>query len=281
MSRTTPGSLDGSARERLELKAKWVWRETLKIHRRAPETRIASSLSAVELLTVLYYGGFLRLDAARPLWELRDRFIVSKGHGAIALYPILADLGFFPAAEFERVCRSGGILGGIPDPVIPGFETVNGSLGHGLGVGAGMALGLRRKGSASRVYVVVGDGELHEGANWEALMFAAQQRLGNLTIIVDDNGISMLDHTERFLSHRSLCTKLAAFGWRCEEVNGHSVAELHAALATMTADDGDTPGCILAHTRKGRGVPGLEDVSLSHVMAIPRDVIDRLLGDSS
>jgi len=160
----------------LSEKAKWVWRETLKVHRRAAETRIASSLSPIEIFVALYYGGVLRFDPKKPWAEERDRCIISKGHGSICMYPILADLGFFPMSELERVCVKGGFLGGIPDPVIPGYETVNGSLGHGAGVGTGMALGLKRKKSDRSVFVIVGDGELHEGANWEAFMFASHHK---------------------------------------------------------------------------------------------------------
>ena len=125
----------------LKEKAHWVWRETLEIHRRAPETRLASSLSSVEIFVALYYGDILRFNPSFPLDEARDRCVISKGHGSICMYPILADLGFFPIHELQKVCHSGGFLGGIPDPVIPGYETVNGSLGHGLGVATGMALG--------------------------------------------------------------------------------------------------------------------------------------------
>jgi transketolase len=156
----------------LKAKARWVWLETLRIHRRAPETRLASSLSPVEIFVALYYGGVLRFNPTQPLTETRDRCIISKGHGSICMYPILADLGFFAMEELEHVCESGSFLGGIPDPVIPGYETVNGSLGHGLGVATGMALGLNRKGSDRDVFVIAGDGELHEGSNWEAAMFA-------------------------------------------------------------------------------------------------------------
>ena len=138
----------------MKAKAQWVWRETLRIHRRAVETRIASSLSPIEIFVALYYGGVLRFDPAQPLADSRDRCIISKGHGSICMYPILADLGFFGMQELERVCETGGFLGGIPDPVIPGYETVNGSLGHGLGVGSGVAVGLKRKGSDRSVFVI-------------------------------------------------------------------------------------------------------------------------------
>ena len=247
-------------------KAHWVWRETLGIHRRAPETRLASSLSSIEIFVALYYGGVLRYDASRPLIETRDRCIISKGHGSICMYPILADLGYFPIDELQRVCHTGGILGGIPDPVIPGYETVNGSLGHGLGVATGVALGLNRKGSDRSVFVVTGDGELHEGANWEAIMFASQHNLDNLNLIVDNNQISMLGYTDDIVSHGSLSSRLGAFGWDCREVDGHDVDLVTAELLKMKSIRDGKPKALIARTLKGRGVPGLENAPLSHIM---------------
>lgn len=258
-------------------KAAWVWRETLRVHRRAPETRIASSLSPVEIFVALYYGGVLRTDPGAPLSPERDRCIISKGHGSICMYPILADLGFFPMAELERVCRPGSFLGGIPDPVIPGYETVNGSLGHGLGVAAGVALALKRRRVERSVFVVTGDGELHEGANWEAIMFASQHRLDNLHLIVDDNRIAMLGRTDDIVSHDPLAERLAAFGWDPDEVDGHDVGAVRAALRRMKTTREGQPKALIARTRKGRGVPDLEDAQLSHVINPRPELIDSLL----
>jgi transketolase len=261
----------------LPAKAKWVWRETIKVHRHAPETRLASSLSPVEIFVALYYGGVLRFDPRNPRAEERDRCVISKGHGSICMYPILADLGFFPVAELERVCMAGGILGGIPDPVIPGYETVNGSLGHGMGVATGMALALKGKKSDRSVFVVTGDGELHEGANWEALMFASHHRLDNLHLIVDDNQISMLGHTDAIVSHGSLVARLKAFGWDCTEVDGHDVVAVQDALLRMKARTTGEPKALIARTRKGNGVPSLEAAKLSHVMNPKPELLDALL----
>ena len=261
----------------LRAKAKWVWRETLKVHRHAPETRLASSLSAVEIFVALYYGGVVRFDPKNPRAEQRDRCIISKGHGSICMYPILADLGFFPMDELGRVCETGSFLGGIPDPVIPGYETVNGSLGHGMGVATGMAFGLKRKNSDRSVFVVTGDGELHEGANWEALMFASHHRLDNLHLIVDNNQISMLDHTDEIVSHVSLVARLQAFGWDCEEVDGHDVVAVRDALVSMKARSTGQPKALIARTRKGNGVPSLEGAKLSHIMNPKPELIDALL----
>jgi transketolase len=277
MSKSEQDPIRQSEISHLREKARWVWRETLRVHRHAPETRLASSLSAVEIFVALYYGGVLRFDARQPLAPQRDRCIISKGHGSVCMYPILADLGFFPQAELARVCEAGGILGGIPDPVIPGYETVNGSLGHGLGVATGIALALNRRGSDRSVFVVTGDGELHEGANWEAIMFASHHRLDNLNLVVDDNRISMLGHTDQIVSHHDLAGRLAAFGWDCGEVDGHDVVAVREALLRMKAQTGAGPKALVCHTRKGHGVPGLEDAPLCHVMNPKPELIDSLL----
>ncbi len=261
----------------LEKKARWVWRQTLSIYRRAPEIRLASSISPIEIFVSLYYGGLLRFDPQRPLMEERDRCIISKGHGSICMYPILADLGFFPVEELERVCHAGSFLGGIPDPVIPGYETVNGSLGHGLGVGAGMALGLKAKGGPQDFFVVAGDGELHEGSNWEAIMFAAQNKLDNLHLVVDDNRICMLGFTDEINSHGSLSARLSSFGWHCVDVDGHNVTAVHGALTALKGSRDGRPKALIARTVKGRGVPGLENEQLSHILNPKAEVIDSLL----
>lgn len=261
----------------LREKRQWVWRETLKIHLRAPETRLASSLSVIEIFVALYYGRILRFDPKTPLAEDRDRCIISKGHGSISMYPILADLGYFDRQELKRVCQSGGFLGGIPDPIIPGYETVNGSLGHGLGVGTGIALGLKTKNSPQQVFVVTGDGELHEGANWEALMFASHQRLDNLNLIVDNNKISMLDHTDNIISHDPLIGRLSAFGFECTEVDGHDVAAVYQALKQMKATGHGKPKALIAHTKKGAGVPSIENKPLCHIMNPKPEELDALL----
>jgi len=261
----------------LRKKAHWVWRETLAIYRRTPEIRLASSLSPIEIFVALYYGGVLRFDPAHPLTEHRDRCIISKGHGSISMYPILADLGFFAVKELQHVCDAGSFLGGIPDPVIPGYETVNGSLGHGLGVGSGMALALKRQQCRQSVFVVTGDGELHEGANWEAIMFASQHGLDNLHLIVDDNRICMLGYTDDVVSLGSLSTRLTAFGWYCIEVDGHDALALQETLLLLKATRTGKPKAVIARTLKGHGVPGLENNPLSHIINPEPELIDALL----
>jgi transketolase len=276
MKKNMRSNLDTQANA-LQKKVLWVWRETLAIHLRAPETRLASSLSVIEIFVALYYGDILNFNASNPLDDKRDRCIISKGHGSICMYPILADLGFFSMDELLHVCEKGSFLGGIPDPVIPGYETVNGSLGHGLGVATGISLGLKTKKSDQSVFVITGDGELHEGANWEAIMFASHHKLDNLNLIIDNNGISMLDHTDNIISHSDLIARLSSFGWDCQEVDGHDVLAVKDSLLKQKNTRKGKPKAIIATTLKGRGVPGLENAPLSHIINPKPDLLESLL----
>lgn len=260
-------------------KARWVWTETLRLHQLAPETRVASSLSAVEIFTTLYYGGLLAHDGTDPRWEGRDRLIVSKGHGSICLFPILADRGYFERSELDRVCQAGSFLGGIPDTIIPGYETINGSLGHGIGVACGMALGLRRKKSSNHVFVVAGDGEFCEGSMWEGVMFAAQHRLDNLTVIIDNNRLCMLDRCENVMAMEPFEQRFEAFGWMTCRVDGHDIAALHAALTELKQRGGSgRPAVLIADTVKGKGVPELEQDTLCHIRTLTAEEIARATG---
>jgi transketolase len=259
----------------LRRQAARVRRETLRLHKLAPETRVASSLSDVEIFVALYYGRLLRFRPADPRWEGRDRLIVSKGHGGISLFPVLADLGFFDKAELERIGRTGGILGGIPDEV-PGFETINGSLGHGPGVAAGMALALRNKRSAANVVVLTGDGEIFEGAVWEAVMFAGHHRLDNLLLIVDRNKLSMLGPTREIVDLSPVADKFRAFGWNAVTADGHDPVKLRCALARLLAERAGKPKVLVAETVKGKGVAGLEKDPLCHIRTLTPEQVDEL-----
>lgn len=257
----------------------WVWRQTLLIHLENRETRIASSLSPIEIFVALYYGGVLNYYPKNPLSDARDRMIISKGHGSICMYPILANLGFFSKEELKNIGKSGGILGGIPDPIIPGYETINGSLGHGLGVACGIAKGLKGKDQTKQaVFVLCGDGELHEGACWEAIMFAHHHQLDNVNLIIDDNSISMLDFTDKIVSHIDLPQKFKSFGWSVSEVDGHDVEDVRTALNKMKDKRENLPKVLIAKTLKGRGVPGLENKPLCHIINPKTETLKEILG---
>ena len=261
--------------DQLRQKADWLRKETLRVHAAAPETRVASALSCVELLTALYYGGVLRFRPAEPYWEDRDRFIASKGHGTLCMCVALADLGFFPKEALRGVCKPGSFIGSIPDPSIPGYETVNGSLGHGLGVACGIAVALRAKASPRDVVVLLGDGELNEGSVWEAIMFAGEHGLDNLTAIVDKNGAGMLGFSRETIDLDPLEGKFAQFRWDAVAVDGHDMAALQPALAALKQKRGGRPKVLVANTVKGKGVPRLEADPLSHIrMLKPREIED-------
>lgn len=255
----------------LEEKAKEVRKSTLLVHKFAPGTRISSSLSAVEIITVLFFGNILKFKPSDPLWNGRDRFIVSKGHGSIAMYPVLAELGFINPLNLLYTCSDGAMLGSIPDPTIPGYETVNGSLGHGLGISCGIALALKSQNRTERVYCLMGDGELYEGSVWEALRFAGLMKLDNLTLIIDANGHSMLGRCD-FMD----CLRpIQLFGWGVDWICGHSVASIHKSLSTRELND--RPKLIYAYTVKGKGVPELESDPMSHIKSLSKDRVNEIV----
>lgn len=258
----------------LKEKALSVRAETLKIHGLAQGTRIASSLSPVEIFVVLYHGGILSYDPLNPMWAGRDRFIVSKGHGSISLYPILSGAGFFDKRELGIVCQKGAIAGAIPDPHIPGYETINGSLGHGLGVACGVALALRARNRSERVFVLLGDGEMSEGSVWEAIMFAGHHRLDNLIVILDNNKACMLDFCKNVIDLEPIEKKVRLFGWTVKRVDGHDIGKLYDAMSTFKGQSTGMPKFLVADTIKGKGVPSLETDPLSHTRNIHPDDIE-------
>ncbi|MCV3345711.1 transketolase [Campylobacter sp. IFREMER_LSEM_CL2127] len=262
----------------LKEKSKFVYKETLKIHQISPSTRIASSLSCVEILTSLYYGGLINFNPNNLFDDDRDRVIISKGHGSISLYPILADLGFFSMKELINVGKEGSFLGTIPDPTIPGYETVNGSLGHGLGVGAGIGIALKKQDKSSNVIVLCGDGEMYEGSNWEAIMFSAEHKLDNLVLIIDLNKVSMLDFTKNIINLKPLAQKFEIFGWEVVEiVNGHDIGEVYNKLKITIESKNKKPKVVIVNTIKGHGIAELENNPLSHIISLTKDRIEEII----
>ena len=221
-------------------------------------SHIGSSLSMTDLLAVLYGGGVLRVRPAEPDWPQRDRFILSKGHAAAAAYATLAEAGFFPREWLATYCQDGSRLAGHLTHGVPGVEFSTGSLGHGLPVGAGMALAAKRDGSPARVFVMLSDGELDEGSNWEAILFAAHHGLDNLVAIVDYNKIQSFGTVAEVLRLDPLAEKWRAFGWACREIDGHDHDAIAAALRGVPAEAGK-PTAIVAHTIKGKGVSFMEN----------------------
>jgi transketolase len=223
---------------------------------------VGSNLSVADIVAVLY-GGVLRVDPADPDWPDRDRFVLSKGHACACIYAVLAERGFLPFELLQQHYRNGSMLSGhISHKGVPGVEFSTGSLGHGLGVGAGMAMQLRRSGGAQRVYVVLSDGECDEGSTWEAALFAAHHGLSNLCAVVDYNKLQGIGAVADILGLEPFALKWRAFGWTVIQVDGHDHEALRRAFAE--ASRGERPTCILADTVKGRGVSFMEDQVLWH-----------------
>ena len=221
------------------------------------------SLSVIDILVTLYWNR-MRYDARRPLWEDRDRLILSKGHCVPAQYACMAKTGFFPESLLPTLRKLGSPLQGHPDrTMLPGIEAATGSLGQGLSMGVGMALGLKLADRRSRVYVVLGDGEIQEGQVWEAAMSAPKlgapdHRLDNLCVVLDYNGIQLDDHVKKVLDLEPIVDKWKSFGWPVIDIDGHDIAQVDKALdqaETITSG----PTFIVAHTVKGKGVSFMED----------------------
>ena len=218
---------------------------------------IGSTMSLIEILRVLF-DSVLFFDSNNPVLPERDRLILSKGHGCIALYALLADKGFFPAELLGTFCRFDSILGGHPESShVPGVEAPTGSLGHGLSVGVGMAFAARILDRKNKVVVVVGDGELDEGSIWEAALAAGHHRLGNLTVVVDFNGLQSYGPVEDVWRLEPIAAKFEAFGFDAHEVDGHDVDQLKGVLLADKVSS--NPRVVIARTIKGRGISFAEN----------------------
>ena len=236
---------------------------------------VGSPLSLVEVVRVLY-DEVLNVRPAEPDWPARDRFILSKGHGCLALFAILADHGFFPKEELKLHCKPGALLGGHVDASVPGVEASTGALGHGLPIGVGAALAARMRGRGSRVFVVMGDGELGEGSVWEAAMAASKHKLDHLTAIVDYNKLQSYGRVDDVLPLEPLADKWRAFGFAVREVDGHDVHALRETFAALPFSKGK-PNAVISHTLKGRGVGFAElNPEWHHKSSLKPEVIEQL-----
>lgn len=243
-------------RELLRARANQSRVTDLRMIGRAGLGHVGGDLSVMDILTTLFFA-VLRVDPEKPDWADRDRFVLSKGHTAGALYTTLAAAGFFAGDELTTFAGPASALNGHPNRVkVPGVETNTGPLGHGLPVAVGMAVAGRLAASARHVYVVLGDGELQEGSNWEAAMTAGHRRLANLTAVVDRNRLQQGARTEDTSALDPLDDKFRAFGWDVHVVDGHDHLAL---LEVFTAPRGERPTCVIANTTKGRGVSFMED----------------------
>lgn len=242
----------------LEKKARMIRRMILEMIVSSGKGHIGGALSCTDILVTLYYGNILRVDPKNPDWPERDRFILSKGHSCAALYSVLADRGFFPKDELATACKDGSMLGGHPDRSIPGVEADTGSLGHGLGIGSGLALSAKMDGKDFLTVVLLGDGECYEGSVWEAAQFSGSHRLNSLIAIVDRNRQCVNDFTEEINRLDSMTDKWKAFGWDAITIDGHSCNEILHALREHRTSRSLKPLAIIAETTKGKGISFME-----------------------
>lgn len=248
----------------LKEKAKEIRKKTFEMVINAGKGHLGGSFSCLEILVYLYYERILKFDSKNPKWEGRDIFILSKGHASNSLYVILADLGYFPIEETINFLKDDSLLGQHCDVNVPGIEIITGSLGHGLGVISGIALGHKLDGKKNLHFVILGDGESQEGSVWEAAMFASHHRLNNLIAFTDRNMLGSEDFTENTAGLEPLADKWRAFGWDTRVIDGHSFEEISKVLADCRNRQGDKPLMIIANTIKGKGISILENLPRAH-----------------
>jgi transketolase len=262
----------------LRERARLIRRHIVEMLHEAASGHPGGSLSAVEIVTALYFGGLLRYDPARPDWPDRDRFVLSKGHGVPVQYAAMAEAGFFDVAELRTLRRIDSRLQGHPVlGSLPGVEASTGSLGQGLSIGLGMALAARMDGSGYRVFVLLGDGECQEGQVWEAAMAAGHHRPDNLIAIVDYNKFQLDGAIEDIIGVEPFAAKWQAMGWQTREIDGHDIEQVMTAL--QWAITVKAPVCILAHTVKGKGVSFMEGENAYHGVAPSEEELARALSE--
>ncbi len=261
---------------RLQEKARKLRIDIVRTLHRSKSGHTGGSLSVIDMLTVLYYHK-MRHDPANPKWAQRDRLVLSKGHAAPAQYVALADCGYFPKEDLQMLRQLGGHLQGHPDSKgTPGVEVCTGSLGQGLSMAVGMALGLSLDKSSNRVYAVLGDGELQEGQIWEAAMSAAHYRLDNLCILIDANGLQIDGEVAKVMNVESIGDKFRAFGCHVLEIDGHDIAAIVAALDEAEQVKGK-PTAVVARTVKGKGVSFFENKASYHGVTPSDEELPRAL----
>lgn len=271
---------DAAEIERLKDKALEMRKRLLRLTHESGGLHIGGDFSLTEIMTVLFES-YLRVDPNRPEWTERDRFLLSKGHGAGALYISMANRGFFDVEEiYQTYGKLGTAFGMHPcRNHLPGVETSTGSLGHGLSVTVGMSLAARLDGARHRIVTVVGDGELNEGSVWEAVMAAAHFKLGNLVMVVDKNTMSLDGPVAEVMGVDPLDRKFEAFGWNTVNVDGHDVSALFDALASVPSTDSDRPTVLVAHTVKGKGIGFMENQAAWHFNGISADLLEACIDE--
>ena len=263
----------------LDLDPRTLRRHVLQMARAGNAVHVGCAFSIIELVARLY-ARHMRYSRTDPDDPQRDYLVMSKGHGVMAQYACLYELGWLQRADLENYFADGSRLKGLSDAHVPGCEVTAGSLGHGLSVGVGLALGANRKNSGQRVYAIVGDGELDEGPIWEALLFAAHAKLSNLFVIVDANGFQAMGSTSEVMDLGDIAAKLVAFGCEAVTIDGHDVDAIDTALDRLAANAGNgKPKAIVARTVKGKGVSYMENVNAWHYLRLNDDLLHTALAE--
>lgn len=243
--------------------AQSIRRQVLSMAYAGSTVHIGCAFSIVELLAVLYRQ-HLRLIASDPDHDARDYMVLSKGHGVMAQYACLNELGWIDDSAMSNYFKDGTKLKGLADAHVPGVEVTAGSLGHGLSVGVGLALAAKLKGTDQRCYALVGDGEINEGTIWEAAMFASQFKLDNLLVIVDKNGFQAMGTTDEVIGLGDIASKFASFGFDTMQIDGHDEQAIDDAYARFSAQSNGRPMALVAETVKGKGVSFMENDNIWH-----------------
>ena len=250
--------------EWLSRKANWIRLSAMSMTHHARLGHTGGDLSSADILATLFLGRVLRIDPANPQWPKRDRFVMSKGHCSAAFYSTLASRGFFPIEQLKTFMDPLSMLNGHPDRnKLPGVEANTGPLGHGMPIAVGMALAARMKYESWRVFVLVGDGELQEGSNWEAALTAAHYKLDNLCAIIDNNKLQITGPTSEVCNTDPIDTKFESFGWVVRHVDGHDLDALKETFDELPFSKGK-PSLIIAHTVKGKGISYMENAVKWH-----------------
>jgi len=263
--------------EATQARARRIREHALHMVHRANASHIGTGLSMTDILAVLY-DGVARVDPKNPRAPDRDRVILSKGHGAAAFYAALAEAGFFEASRLDTFCQDGSALAGHVSHHVPGVDFSTGSLGHGLSLGCGVALGFKRDRKPGRAFVILSDGECDEGSIWEAALFAPHHGLDNLVAIVDYNKIQSFGTVKEVLDLEPFADKWAAFRWNVQSIDGHDHAAIAEAFAKVPLEAGK-PSVIIAHTVKGRGVSFMEDKLLWHYRSPSKEQLDQAVAE--
>lgn len=252
---------------KLEQKAYDIRKATLEMCIKAGTGHVTSCMSCIDILVALYYGEVMRYNPANPNWPDRDRLFISKGQASPALYAMLADCGYFDVTELEQFAQKYGKFGVHLQKSVPGVEATCGSLGHGFGIAAGVALGAKMNRELYLVFTILGDGECYEGSIWETAMFASHNGLNNLVAFVDRNAMCVTDFTENLLALEPMVNKWESFGWDVTRINGHCFDEILDSLSGIRSRKSNRPLVVIADTVKGEGIDFMSNIPLWHGVA--------------